>query len=395
MQTLERTYLGTHPWLTFRLDLQHSPWNLWMLLGEARSQVEHLAESLLSPETGARMMGIYLAKGVHATTAIEGNTLSEEEVVKYLESQHPPSPEDYREREVANMINAYSRAADDLLAGDGAAVLSPATLEDYNRLILDGLELEDGVVPGAVHERRVGVGRYLGPPSEECRDLLEQLCDWLNGPDFEPKTDEMRIPYAVIKAIIGHLYFVWIHPFGDGNGRTGRLLEYRLLFASGLVPAPAAHLLSSHYNVTRSEYYRRLDASTREDGGDPAPFLLYAVSGLVEQLRSQLRHVWEQLYDDRWEQYVYQHFGEATSTSDHRRRQLVLDLSKYGEPVARSALRTISGKVASGYAGKTDKTLTRDINALLADDLIVRRGGGFTPRREKILAFLPARAPAP
>lgn len=395
MRTLERTYRETHPWLTFRLDLKRAPMDLWMLLGEGRSKIEHLAESLLNPETGERLMQLYLAKGVHATTAIEGNTLSEEEVVEYLESKQPPSPEDYREREVENMLNAYNRAATDVLAGDGSALLTPETLEEYNRLVLAGLELEDGVVPGEIHERRVGVGRYLGPPSEECEYLLGQLCDWLNGSDFEPEKEELRVPYTIIKAIIGHLYFVWIHPFGDGNGRTGRLLEYRLLLASGFVPAPAGHILSSHYNATRSEYYRRLDASTREDGGNPAPFLLYAVSGFVDQLRSQLRHVWQQLYDDRWEQFIYQHFGEATSASDHRRRQLLLDLSKNREPVPRSKLRTISGKVASAYAGKTEKTLTRDLNALLADDLVERRNRGFAPRREKILAFLPPRAPVP
>ncbi|HLM85891.1 MAG TPA: hypothetical protein VK272_06850, partial [Solirubrobacteraceae bacterium] len=98
-QTAERTYLRTHPWLTFRLDLRQAPYDLWMLLGEARSKIQHLGESLLAPETGEQLRQVYLAKGVHATTAIEGNTLSEEEVVEHLAGRLrlPPS-QAYRAR---------------------------------------------------------------------------------------------------------------------------------------------------------------------------------------------------------------------------------------------------------------------------------------------------------
>jgi hypothetical protein len=54
----------------------------------------------------------------------------------------------------------------------------------------------------------------------------------------------------LIAAVVAHVYFEWIHPFGDGNGRTGRLIELKLLLEAG-VPQPAAHLLSNHYNATR------------------------------------------------------------------------------------------------------------------------------------------------
>lgn len=66
---------------------------------------------------------------------------------------------------------------------------------------------------------------------------------------------------AILKAIAAHLYLAWIHPF-DGNGRTARLMELRLLLAAG-VTTPATHLLSNHYNLTRGEYYRQLDAASR------------------------------------------------------------------------------------------------------------------------------------
>ena len=57
-----------------------------------------------------------------------------------------------------------------------------------------------------------------------------------------------------------------------------------ILVISG-VPAPAAHLLSNHYNQTRSEYYRQLGRAS-QSGGDVLPFITYAVRGFVDGLRA-------------------------------------------------------------------------------------------------------------
>jgi Fic family protein len=359
-----------------------------MLLGEARSKIQHLTKSLLAPETGERLRLVYLAKGVHATTAIEGNTLTEDEVVEHLEGQLKlPRSQQYLTREVDNIIAAYNTIQNELWAG-GSTELSPEKIRGYNRLILDGLDVEDGVVPGELALKRTAVGRYLAPPREDCDYLLDRLCDWLNK-DFKAPNEEMQLPYAIIKAVIAHLYIAWIHYFGDGNGRTARCVEVQILVATGLVPTPAIHLLSNHYNVTRDEYYRQLDASSREHAGNPVPFLLYAVKGFVTELRLQLKIVWEQLYADRWEQHIYQHFGDTERAPEIRQRQLVLDLSKSQGPVPRSKIRELSPRVAVAYAERGEKTLTRDLNALLKRGLIKHEDGGYEPARDKILTMMP------
>ncbi len=74
------TYKDTHPWITFEFKLAKIPWNMWIELGECQSKCEHIRDLPILPETRDRLTKIYLAKGVHATTAIEGNPLSEEEV---------------------------------------------------------------------------------------------------------------------------------------------------------------------------------------------------------------------------------------------------------------------------------------------------------------------------
>jgi Fic family protein len=388
-ETVDRTYLGTHPWLSFNIDLRQAPTELWILLGEARSKVEHLGESLLDPETGERLRELYLAKGVHATTAIEGNTLSEEEVAAHLGGRlNLPSSQEYRTREIDNIVSAYNRVAEELF-GDASGELTPEKIKEYNRLILEGLPLAEGVVPGEMAAWPPVVGRYRAPPREDCDYLLEQLCDWLNT-GFVAADDEMVLPYAIIKAVIAHLYLAWIHYFGDGNGRTARCVELQIMLATGRVSTPAAHLLSNHYNITRDEYYRQLDSASRDRDGNPIAFLVYAVRGFVDQLRAQLQSVWEQLCADRWEQYIYQQFGDAKTAPKIRQRQLVLDLSKQTQPVPRSKLRDLSPKVAAAYAKRGEKTLTRDLNALIKRDLIAHERSGYRPRREKILSLMPS-----
>lgn len=362
-----------------------------MLLGEAASKCEHIANVPLRPSTAEELHRLYLAKGVLATTAIEGNTLSEEEVVRHLEGklQLPPSKE-YLTREIDNIVAACNDIAQQVRAGNPPA-FSVAKIKEFDRRVLHGLDLGEGVVPGEIRGHSVGIARYRGAPVEDCEYLLHQLCDWLNGSDFQPPEDlpQLHVVYAIIKAALAHLYLAWIHPFGDGNGRTARLIEFMILVTSG-VPGPAAHLLSNHYNQTRPEYYRQLDRAS-QSGGDVLPFITYAVRGFVEGLHAQLERIREQQWDVTWENYVHEKFRSRTSPSDARRRHLLLDLSEHEEPVPISKLRDLSPRVAAAYAKKTAKTLSRDLNALIQMGLLESTRDGYSAKKEIILGFLPLR----
>ena len=404
MVPVVRTYVRDHPWLKFTVDLRRAPVSLWTLLGEAGSKCEHVAGVPLRPETAQRLYTLYLAKGVRATTAIEGNTLSEEEVVKRVEGalQLPPSKE-YLGREVDNIIRACNTMVREVRE-QRLPPVTPARIKEFNQIVLEGLQLEPGVVRGALRTYGVGVGRYRAVPAEDCDYLLDRLCDWINGPDFQPPQPDLGLIYAIIKAVLAHLYLAWIHPFGDGNGRTARLIEFQILVNAG-VPMPAAHLFSNHYNETRAEYYRQLDRASGS-GGDVVPFLQYAVQGFVDGLRAQLAVIRDQQWDTAWENYVHQQFRDRKSPTDVRRRNLILDLSSRTEPVRYRDLMQLSARVATAYAGKTTKTLARDRNILRKMNLLrfvspVREGdkvirtGGYLANKELILAFLPPRVTTP
>lgn len=163
---------------------------------------------------------------------------------------------------------------------------------------------------------------YRAAPWEDCDYLLDRLAEWLDGEIFRPPSPDLEIAYALLKAILAHLYIAWIHPFGDGNGRTARLIEVQVLLSAG-VSTPAAHLLSNHYNQTRAEYYRQLDRPSGSNG-DILPFITYAVRGFVDGLRSQLELIRQQQLDVAWEAHVHDVFDGATTTVAVRRRHLVI-----------------------------------------------------------------------
>ncbi len=382
------TFERTHPWICFRIDLRQARPQLWMLLGEASSKCEHIAGVPLRPATAEQLHLLYLAKGAAATTAIEGNSLTEQEVLEHLQGKLKlPRSKEYLAQEIDNIVAACRSISKQLRSGDDA--LTPERVCKFNRQVLEKLEPGEGVVAGEVREHSVVVGNlYRGAPVEDCGHLLERLCRWLAGPDFEAAAG-LETVHAIIKAVVAHLYLAWIHPFGDGNGRTARLAEFQILLAAG-VPTPAAHLLSNHYNQTRAEYYRQLDQASKS-GGDIQPFLEYAVRGFVDGLREQLQVIREQQWDVTWENYVHDVFHDRNSPAETRQRWLALDLGDKGEQVPVAKIRELTPRLAKAYAVKTSKTLQRDLGALGKLDLVERTPEGVRAKREVILAFLPWR----
>ncbi len=374
-------YLETHPWITFELDLRAAPVRFWTLLGDACSKCEVISGIPLMPDTVRELNLVSLQKGALATTAIEGNTLSAEDVAKLMDGKlRLPLSKEYLGIEVQNILDVFNEMLIDV---DKPLPLNAERVKYLNGQILKGLNLDGHTAPGEIRTHSVGVARYRGAPAQDCDYLLGRLCEWINKMDFE--LGHSSFAPAILKAIVAHLYLLWIHPFGDGNGRTARLMEYQLLLSAG-ISNPATHLLSNHYNETRSEYYLRLDQASKVDNG-VMNFLVYALQGFVDGLTEQINTIKDQIRKDVWTNYVHRQFRGRSSPTDIRRRYLVLDLPDDGKLVRRRDIRLLSPRLAEAYAGKTDKTITRDINALDKMELIVKTTRGIFANNGIIEAF--------
>jgi len=384
-----RHYEETHPWLAFKPDLDLGA-ETWMQLGEIHSKCEHVAGVPLIPAIQEHFNQVFLSKGAHATTRIEGNTLSEEAVRKRIQNELklPPSQE-YLGQEVDNVLEAYSMIMSDVAEGKSLE-LTPDRILELNRIICKDLDnLADDAVPGQLRTHGVSVANYVGAPAEDCEYLINRLCAWLKQLEADaPAGFEFQV--SVVSAVLAHLYLAWIHPFGDGNGRTARMVEFQLL-AKARMPDVSAHLLSDHYNRTRTRYLSVLDRASKVQPYDTKPFIRYALQGLLDGLREQVDMIKAQQMIVTWENFVHEKFHHETSPAARRRRHLVLSLP-VGEITSTADVRRLNAELAEEYAGHTQKMINRDLNSLQEMGLVIRTRSGVQPAIEQMRAFLPLRA---
>jgi Fic family protein len=114
---------------------------------------------------------------------------------------------------------------------------------------------------------------YVPPPVPQMRKLLDDLDRFMNEDSLRP----------LVQAAVIHYQFEAIHPFGDGNGRVGRLLIPLFLRNRGLLPQPLLYL-SAYFERGRSEYYERLlRVSTHGDWDDWIRYFLMGVSTQAQE----------------------------------------------------------------------------------------------------------------
>lgn len=147
----KRIYLTTHSFISYTLDFREISYKLWMLLGAAEAKCEYLAGIPLRPEKQAELNQISLKKGIRATTAIEGNTLSEEEVDKVYrgETSQIPLSRRYQAQEITNVLSVYNEIIAEISKGKGCDV-SFETLKTDNAKILKDVKVEAHVIPGEI-----------------------------------------------------------------------------------------------------------------------------------------------------------------------------------------------------------------------------------------------------
>jgi len=127
--------------------------------------------------------------------------------------------------------------------------------------------------------RNERTGEVIYTPPQEYETILELMHNleiYINDPaieDFDP----------LVKMAIIHYQFESIHPFYDGNGRTGRIINILYLILNDLLDLPVLYM-SSYIIRTKSDYYRLLEAVRTEDAWEA--WILYMLEG-VEQTSHQ------------------------------------------------------------------------------------------------------------
>jgi Fic family protein len=370
MSRLTDDLLMRYPHIRFSQRWTVTP-NLGYLLGKAEAIVEAISGLPILPAFRRDLQLLSLAKGAQATAAIEGNTLSEDEVRRIEAGEELPPSKEYEQREVQNILQAFNTLLSEMLGTEHPELISPDLLKRFHEMIGRDLGERFAAIPGQFAKSQRVVGPYRAPAPDDIEPLVSGLCEWLPR-EFHFPTQ--RFTDAVIQSIVTHVYIEWIHPFDDGNGRTGRLVEFYILLRAGL-PSIASHLLANHYNLTRADYYRNIQIAKQTN--DLTAFLEYAVGGLVDGLLKTLQSIHKNAMEQMWRVLVYDKFGARKAErrdAFRRRRSLALALP-LDRPIAFDDAPRLSDELRAAYQGLSSRTILRDIGELLKLELVVREPG--------------------
>jgi Fic family protein len=214
------------------------------------------------------------ARNAHSSTAIEGNPLTLEQVRAVEQNATLPVPGRIR-REVVNYFAALRHI-------EKESTKKRLTHEDLFRLhrIVAGDVMDQGEA-GRYRNIQVRVGAYVPPPPEEVSGLMSELLDWWN--------EDSLLLSPILSSAIVHHRFESIHPFADGNGRTGRALALWDLYRRGF---DSHHIFSvdEFYWEDRPRYYAALQG-VRANAEDLTSWIEYCAEGLQQTLE----RVWQRI----------------------------------------------------------------------------------------------------
>lgn len=277
--------------------------------------------------------------------------------------------------------------------------INRAFLSEMHKMIVDGLlpppQGEGDSTPGEYRKRNLKINKSSHKPPEWLKvdGYMNELIDFINRED-SPK-------YDLLKTAIAHHRFVWIHPFGNGNGRTVRLFTYAMLVKTGFnvnvgrIINPTAVFCSN-----RNDYYNFLSEADKGTDEGIMAWVEYVLKGLKEEIEKI----------DRLSDYNFLRKEILLPTISHSlERKYITDIEfkilkkvidlqviqaadvkeffvgKADAEVSRQIKRLIDKKMISPEKDGTRKYVLRFDNSYLLRSIIKSLGDkGFLPVRDEV-----------
>jgi len=241
-----------------------------------------VTKSTLLPEREMFLRRAAVIKMAHTSTSIEGNLLQERQVAQVAEGKKIIA-EEKQIREVINYLSAL-REIDKL--SKSKSKFNMDEILKIHRIVTNGLAEKEKV--GVFRSNQIYIVNilpnkneevaYTPPPAKDVPRLIENLLNWLeNNKEIHP----------IVKAGLFHYQFETIHPFTDGNGRTGRLLTLLHLYQSRW-DFKKILVLEDYYNRNRKAYCDALQTGNTyrvRQEADLSKWLEYYVAGFLDEAR--------------------------------------------------------------------------------------------------------------
>lgn len=325
-----------------------------------------------------------LASSIYSTNTIEGGQFTEQETADILK-QDPKTIQKSEERRLTNLKEAIEwikeKSNSKQLMPQSGKAFEISTMFQLHTLVSQNLA-EQHNPAGQLRNNQVGQKTIVGneahggtyrPPKclEDIEYLIQAWVEWLNHPNI------INQP-AIIRACLAHYYFELIHPFWDGNGRTGRLIEMLILEQSGYRFSSSA--IWAYYQSNIHEYFAlfnqcRKSAEKKLDHPNQL-FIEFALKGMFKTI--------EYLHDQSNSLISFLLYQTALNDAKFSRKisdrqfnlihNLMRAIGENNNFLSRADLYRIP-QIQALYLGKVERTFYRDIDKLIELNFLSEQEG--------------------
>jgi Fic family protein len=352
------------------------------LLYKARLLYSTIADLPILPEWATYLEEELIRRSIFSTAALEGNPLKEDEVGEIIgqkDSEHKNEGKDsIAKQAIVNLKQVYN-----IIKNVEPLESTPKLTEDFIRrihgIITDKLNYRDNL-PGKYRNHSVKVGDnehggiYTHPKClPDIENLMKEFVEWIN-------CKEMIELDSFIRAALAHYHLGLIHPFGNGNGRTIRIIEAMFLRTSGIKYVPT--MLSNYYYKKMDDYYSVFSQARNNPENDITIFLKFMMEGVMDSLYEIKNNITFRIRILAMRDFLV--FVKNNKTITQRQYDLSCMLLDTFANISLKDLFNVS-PYNSLYRHVSERTARRDINKLLELKILSQEENGDYNLNLKIL----------
>ena len=263
------------PFIPTKLPLDNLDWvNYITLIGDARdrlSKFDGLLQGIPNPNV---LLSPLTTQEAVVSSKIEGTQATLEEVLEY---EADPKQMDEKKDDILEILN-YRKAMHFAIEEMQNTPFTERLLKNVHKLLLENVRSNTKMI-GQYRDWQVYIGKrgttieeasYIPPAPQNINDLMANLEKYIHYQEKDP----------LVQLAIIHAQFEMIHPFGDGNGRLGRIILPLFLHFRGVLSTPMFYL-SAYFEKRRDTYYAKLNGISAD--GDWNSWIMYFLTAVKEQ----------------------------------------------------------------------------------------------------------------
>jgi Fic family protein len=316
------------------------------------------------PNMASQIEEELIKKSIFSTAAIEGNSLTQEDVNEIIDDKKTNFSKEKFVKEIQNLKKAYNEIKA-INTFNTKTEISQDLIKNYHKIITDSLENETNL-PGQYRNTKVIVGNQAHggtnvPPKifEDIKKLMEEFVLWINS-------KELLEMHPVFRSCIAHLTLALIHPFGDGNGRTSRIIEAHILKSAGY--RFVYTMLSNYYYKNIDEYFITFSKVLKNKDNDISDFVLFYLKGMLESIKTIREKIYIIITKLSLQSYLL-YLKKISQISQRQYDFLSIMLDNNKEVTDKEILEDTNLKII--YGKLSLRTLQRDLKFLLDENLLV------------------------